>query len=173
MSTGTRRWRDWSLRLGLLAAIVSGPWGCARDRRAWATELAAAGADRLVGAWSIRLSNSHPLRPLATASVTGSVAFTLNSERIGGPGSTDPPMLLGTYSVNLESLGLVVGSGSGFPEASAVVRGDSVAITLAPGSPIPMELQGVLRGDSLVGHWRVASRSAAGGEGLVEMLRRP
>jgi hypothetical protein len=71
------------------------------------------------------------------------------------------------------ALGLAVGTGENVPEAAAFVRADSVTLILAPGSLLPMELSGVIRADSVVGSWRVTSRSRPTSEGVFTMTRRP
>jgi hypothetical protein len=154
----------------VLAVIAA---GCGRDRRAWEAELGAVGAGRLAGVWAMRMEINQPRGSAARPPLVGTIAFTLNTERLHGSGTGGPPMLFGTYSMDFVALGLAVGTGENVPEAAAFVRADSVTLTLAPGSLLPMELSGMIRGDSVVGSWRVTSRSRPTSEGVFTMTRRP
>ena len=159
--------------LVIVALVAVGAAGCGRDRRGWEAELATAGASRLAGVWAMRMEIDQPPGSAAKPPLVGTIAFTLNSERLHGSGPGGPPMLFGTYNMDFVALGLAVGTGENVPEAAALVRADSVTLTLAPGSLLPMELSGVIRGDSVAGTWRVTSRSRPTSEGGFTMTRRP
>ena len=147
------------LVLGLAAAA------CGGDRRAWHAELAAARAERLTGAWELRLETTD------SRSLVGNLAFTLNQERLHGDGPGGPPMLFGTWSLDFASFGLAVGTGADVPEAIATVRSDTVSLILSPQSQLPMELRGLMRADSVVGTWQVTSRARPTVEGTFVMTR--
>lgn len=159
------------VRAAAWALLAIGLAGCGEDRRAWREELTTSGAERLAGAWSIHFAiDSIPGKP-AVPPVPGTMAFTLNAERLPGAGSGGPPMLFGTYAVDFAAAGLAAGSGAEVPEVVARVRSDSVILVLGPGSLLPMELRGVIRADTVLGRWRVSSRSRPTSEGSFAMTR--
>jgi hypothetical protein len=147
------------LVLGMAAA-------CGGDHRAWEAELAASEAERLTGAWELRLETAD------SRSLVGFLAFTLNEERLHGNGPSGPPMLFGTWSMDFAALGLAVGIGADVPEVAATVRSDTVSLILSPESRLPMELRGLLQGDSVAGTWLMTSRARPTVEGTFVMKRR-
>jgi hypothetical protein len=104
----------------------------------------------------------------------GEVALTLNGQRVQASGFDGPPMLVGTYDIDLAPLGLGAGADAdaGGPGVGVRLRGDSAYLQLALDSKRPIELRGVLRGDSIVGRWTAYMRAGAGGAGNFVLRRR-
>ena len=104
--------------------------------------------------------------------VNGQIALTLNEARMPASGFGEPPMLFGTYDLDFRPLRLSAGAYGGVPDVVCRLRGDSVDLKLAPDSRLPVELTGILRGDSITGRW--AAHQRAGPDGLGEFtLSRP
>jgi hypothetical protein len=80
-------------------------------------------------------------------------------------------MLFGTYDLSFDGLGFDPGTYVGVPAVVARIRGDSIDLTLAPDSKLPITLVGVRHADSVVGRWR-AYRGVGPGVGGDFVLQR-
>src|SRR5260221_8054935 len=159
---GARRSLPWVAVVIASAAIL----GCRSDMAVWRTKLAASNAPRLVGVWEAWLHldgrGADSLRPSQAA---GQIALTLNEERLASSGFGEPPMLFGTYDLDFARVGLAAATYVGFPGVVGRTRGDSVDLRLAAESKLPIELWGVVVGDSVVGRWDAHSRAGPNGAG--------
>ena len=142
---------------GLLLALTALGMGCRRDAREWRASLESAGAVRLVGLWSVRITLGREQRDtLPARGIDGQLGITLNERGSSATGLGERPMLFGTYDIAFEALGFREGSPAGLPALIGVMHGDSAILVLAAQSDGPVELRGSLRGDSVVGRWRAS-----------------
>jgi hypothetical protein len=164
-----RRSLPWVVVVVVSAAML----GCQSDLATWQAKLAASNAPHLVGLWKVQLYlDGHSADSLGQPKAVGQIALTLNNERVGSPGFGDPPMVVGTYDVDFGPVGLATVRYAGFPGVVGRCRGDSVDLKLASESKLPIELSGVMIGDSVVGRWDAHSRAGPGGTGDFVLRRR-
>jgi hypothetical protein len=147
-------------------------------------------AERLGDAWEITLVLDPPLGtdPSAPApeAIEGTMTFTPNRHGVAVHPLFGPVTNKGVYDIDLTPFGIRAEDGSGSATALAYVAptpaigrivpedaaDDSVSIVLDPtAAGWTMRLQGLLRHDSISGHWR-AQYLRSGSEGHFSMHRR-
>ncbi len=154
----------------LLTALVA-VTACHADHAAWKARLAAAQVQRVTGEWQIELhidlpdTSSHPV-------ATGHLALTANDAGVDAAGLGVRPFLFGTYDIDFTPLHYQPGSPSGIPAVIGVLHGDSLVMRLEPLSDLPIDLRGVVSGDSVTGRWNVHARAAPGANGEFTLRRR-
>lgn len=156
---------------GIIVLSAVAMISCRSDIETWQAKLAASNAPRLIGLWEVRLYDrgGDSLRP---SPAVGQIALTLNGERVASPGFGRPPMVFGTYDIDFVPVGLTPATYIGFPGVVGATRGDTVQLKLASESTSPIELEGVMSGDSIVGRWSVRSRAGPAGAGDFVLRRR-
>jgi hypothetical protein len=163
-------WRR--LMLPASIALAAAGWlGCRTDMGSWRRTLAAEKAERLVGLWEVRLQREGDDRSQPSES-RGSIGLTLNEEHLPAPGFDAPPMVFGSYDIDFARVGLHAGTSGGVPGVVGMIRGDSVDLQLAPDAELPIELRGVLTGDTVVGRWAAHRRAGIDAIGEFVLRRR-
>lgn len=152
--------------------LVLSALACRPGMQEWRAKLLASNARQLAGVWEVQLRlDAQGGEPLPPREAAGQIALTLNEERQASPLLGEPPMVVGTYNVDLGPLGLS-GSYAGFPGVIGRTLGDSVDLRLAADSKLPIELRGIFVADSVVGRWDAHSRAGRGGLGDFVLRRR-
>lgn len=138
-------------------------------------ELASPAAERLVGIWTLRLTQTADMgrRPDASQAETlqGTVAL-IESRTIVGSATVERALHVGSFDADLWRWGL-----PGFAsraERGVVGRtwGDSVELVLGQdGSDRVMRLRGTWAADSVLGSWEVTPRAVAGAIGRFVLAR--
>jgi hypothetical protein len=144
--------RTTGARLAVMAMLLAPACAPPRDR----TGDVPTDARRLDGAWTVDFTLESPLLPghmPARRTLRGGMALLRDPALAEQPGLPGRPTHSGSYATRFAPFGFEIG-GSPVPELEArVAPGDSVVITLQPGAPAGVRMQGVLAGDSVTGIW--------------------
>jgi len=157
---------------GALPGLLIAAAACRSDMAEWQQRLENPEVQRMAGVWSVGLLEDPSRLARGGGSTTGEIALTLNRERRSAPGVSAPPLLFGTYDVSFDSLGIAAGDFRGVPTVVASVRGDSVILEFAADSRLPVDLRGILTGDSVVGRWSTHRRAGVAAAGAFVLKRR-
>ena len=145
-----------------LAVSVLSAAGCHNDQRTWQARLES--ARPLAGTWHVELS-AESIDSAVPRHTVGDLALTLNEEHLGEPD------LFGTYDLSFTPLGFTLTPSAGVPSIAVTVAGDSITLTLAPGSQLPITMRGVRRGDSISGRWSAHQRAGSDALGAFALTR--
>lgn len=116
-----------------------------------------ADARLLDGAWTVDYTLESPLLPghmPPRQTLRGGMALLRNPTLAEQPGLAGRPTHSGSYAARFAPFGFELYGASAVPALEArLAPGDSVVITLQPGAPAGVRMQGVLAGDSITGVW--------------------
>ncbi|HEY3933739.1 MAG TPA: hypothetical protein VGL65_03905 [Gemmatimonadales bacterium] len=153
-------------------ATAVGVAGCRTDATAWRKALAAPAVQHLAGSWDIVLRRYDGSDTLRWRRVAGHVALTLNDQALDIDGIGARPMVFGAFDVDFDSLGVHPGTSAGIPAVAGFIAGDSLRLVFGPATALPLELRGMLRGDSASGEWHAFQRAGPGAIGDFTLHRR-
>jgi hypothetical protein len=132
--------------------------------------------ERLDGVWIAQFRETYsprlPTEPGLPKVIQGRVMLVPNAEGRRVTGFAGVPTHFGTYTTDLDSVGLPEGA---FVPTLALRLGeaDSVQIAFDPREPRPVVGSGVMRGDSIAGTWHTRGGRNVGDSGGTFTLRRP
>jgi hypothetical protein len=161
---------------GLLLAMTA-MMSCT-DRSVLEEQAQAATTQRLIGTWDAHFHLDHPVASGpgfggAKRDVNGQLAFLANRSLTRSFPLINVPSDYGVFDVDFSPLGFDPRKDNETPTAIAGWRAkDSVQIILANlENGIAVTMEGLTRGDSIVGTWKVWISRAAGGGGHFVMVR--
>ena len=157
--------------ISMLCGVATLLSGCHGDSVRWRASLAAAEVQRFQGTWQIQIVSDRSNASAEGSAAAGTIALTLNQAGLDADGLGARPHFFGTYDVDFSSFRFKPGVASGVPTVIALVAGDSIALMLGPSSSLPIELHGMIRGDSVVGRWAATERSGPGAVGDFTLRR--
>ncbi|MEP6621119.1 MAG: hypothetical protein ABJE47_17465 [bacterium] len=177
-------------RRAIVLAMIAALFGaaCSDDAAQRQHALEAAPALHLIGTWDVTLRLERPITLVSDAkdlprNIDGTITLLeFHSERLSFP-QMDAPTHTGVYDMDIRALGfqpsngdaapLVIARTTAYEHASPqAVNADSLHIVLNPGpSRYAVLLNGVFRGDSIVGTWH--AESFLGGGGTFLLRRHP
>lgn len=132
--------------------------------------------ERLDGDWAVEFRLEHPATltrdTAAVAPVRGTVVLLETGRVRAVPGLSAAPTHVGVYAADLRPLSLPA-TGQVPALAARLGAGDSVEIAFDPQQGRPFTGRGVLRGDSVAGHWWTSGGRTAGGSSGRFTMRRP
>jgi hypothetical protein len=154
--------------------LAAGACGRAKDPDR-ERELASSAAERLVGIWTLRLTQTEAMgvgRGSSQAEpVQGTVAL-IESRATIGSATVAKAMHVGSFDADLWRWGIPRSASGAGRAVIGRTWGDSVELVLGPdGSDRVMRLRGAWRNDSVLGSWEVAPRAAAGAIGRFTLAR--
>ncbi|HSU13805.1 hypothetical protein [Longimicrobium sp.] len=135
-----------------------------------------ANARALDGAWAVEFVLESPLLPghmPPHRTLRGRLALLRNAALADQADLAGRPTHSGSYATRFGPFGFEIDGGRGVPALEArVTPGDSVEITLQPGDPAAVRMQGLLAGDSVAGTWMYDHYRGGAASGRFVMRRR-
>jgi hypothetical protein len=161
---------------GLLLAMTA--MVSCTDRSVLEQRAQTATSQRLIGTWDAHFHLDHPIASgpgfgSVKRDVKGQLGFLANRSLTRSFPLIDVPSDYGVFDVDFSPLGFDARRGNEPPTAIASWQTqDSVRIILADlENGIAVTMEGLTRGDSIVGTWKVWISRAAGGGGHFVMVR--
>jgi hypothetical protein len=136
-----------------------------------------ADARALDGLWAVDFTLESPLLPghmPPQHTLRGQLALLVNGSLGERPDLSGPPTHSGSYTTRFRPFGFEIDGGPEVPALEArFSAGDSVEITLQPGSSAGVRMRGVLAGDSVAGTWTYDHDRGGIASGRFVMRRHP
>jgi hypothetical protein len=130
----------------------------------------------LDGVWTVEFTLTSPLLPghmPRSQRIAGELALLRNTSLADHAGLSGRPTHSGTYDARFIPFGFDVNPGREAPALEArLAGGDSVEVTLQPGSAAAFRMRGLLAGDSVVGEWAFDHERGGAASGSFVMRRK-